>query len=242
MSPDEPLPHALPAGARQAFASEDAARRFAKVAQLQPGARVLLLGGAHAAALLLAREYGCHVVAADEDPEALEALRDAAEAQGLDSRLEVHPLEGVLQALEPGSLQAILARGARVYRTREAAERLRPLLAADGRIGLLGLARVGRSQDAEALAVWEAAQRAPVLAPLALLAELRDAGYEPEAVETLVPAELEALVAALEPEEASREELGLWREQAGGGGVAYALVTGRRREPNERPPAPHDRG
>ncbi|MFP2905360.1 SAM-dependent methyltransferase, partial [Pyxidicoccus sp. 3LFB2] len=60
MSPAEPFPLFHPAGVRRAFASDDSTRRFAKVAQLEPGSRVLVLGcgpDGHAA-LLLARELG----------------------------------------------------------------------------------------------------------------------------------------------------------------------------------------
>ncbi|MBF5041135.1 SAM-dependent methyltransferase [Aggregicoccus sp. 17bor-14] len=239
MSPDEPLPHVQPAGARQAFASEEATRRFAKVALLAPGDRVLLLGGCGEAPLVLARDYGCQVVAAAEDPQALQPLQRELEAQALGHLLRVCPLEGALEGLEEGGFQGVLVRGERLYRTREAAERLRSLLAPDGRLGLVALTCVGRSVDPEEQARWEAMQGAPLLGPLALLALLRDAGYEPEAAEALAPAELEALAQA----EASEEPLlRAWREEGGRGGVSYALVMGRRREPGERPPMPHDRG
>jgi hypothetical protein len=237
MSPDESLPHALLPGARQAFATEEATHRFAKVARLQPGARVLLLGDVVEAALLLARDYDCHVVAADEDPEALERLRAQAQAQGLEAQVETLPLAAALEEQGPSDFQGVLVRGDRVYATQAAARHLRPRLGLDGRLGLVALARVGRAPDEAELSRWEALQGAPVLAPLALLALLRDVDYEPEAVETLSPAELVALTEQLGDDEALRA----WRE-GGRGGVSYALVMGRRREPGERPPIPHDRG
>jgi SAM-dependent methyltransferase len=239
MSPDEPLPHALLPGARQAFASEEAVQRFAKVARLQPGARVLLLGDVESAALLLARDYDCQVIAADEDPEALARLRAAASAQGLEAQVETLTLDEALGEGAPTGLQAVLVRGDRVYRIQEAARRLRPQLGPDGRLGLVALARIGRSQDDAELERWEALQGTPVLSPLALLGLLRDADYEPEAAEVLAPSELVALTEQLD-EAGSDDALGAWRE--GGAGVSYALVIGRRREPGERPPIPHDRG
>lgn len=241
MSPDAPLPHALPPGARQAFASEDAVRRFAKVARLQPGARVLLLGDVESAALLLARDYDCHVIAADEDPEALAGLRAAALQQGLGEQVETLPLETALGEGAPADLQAVLVRGDRVYRTEEAARRLRPLLGPDGRLGLVALTCAGRSPDTAEIARWEALQGAPLLAPLALLGLLRDADYEPEAAEVLAPSELVALAEQL-GEAGPADALRAWREDGGAGGVSYALIIGRRREPGERPPIPHDRG
>jgi hypothetical protein len=197
MSPDEPLPHALLPGARQAFASEEAARRFAKVARLEHGARVLLVGDVEAAALLLAGEYGCHVVAADEDPEVLARLTAAASAQGLEGQVETLSLDAALSQDAPEGFQGVLVRGPRVYATQAAARRLRARLGPDGRLGLVALARVGRAPDAAELERWEALQGAPLLGPLGLLALLRDADYEPEAVETLSPAELVALTGRL---------------------------------------------
>jgi len=241
MSPDESLPYALLPGARQAFASEDATRRFAKVAQLVPGARVLLVGDAAAAALLLALEYDCQVTAAHEDPQALSGLHAAAEAHGVGARVETVSLEEALGEGAPRELQAVLVRGARVYAPRETAQHLRGLLATDGRLGLIAPVQVGRTPEAAELSRWESLQGAPLPSPLALLAVLRDAGYEPEAVETLSPAELVELTEAA-GEEASHEALAAWRERAGSGGVSYALAVGRRREPGERPPVPHDRG
>ncbi|HET9450025.1 MAG TPA: SAM-dependent methyltransferase, partial [Aggregicoccus sp.] len=215
MSPDEPLPHALLPGARQAFASEDATRRFAKVARLEPGSRVLLLGDVEAAALLLARDYDCHVVAADVDAEALARLRTQAGAQGLAEQVETLPLEEALNGGGPSDFQAVLVRGPRVYRTREAAERLRARLGRDGRLGLIAVTRVGRAPEEAELARWEALQGAPLLPPLGLLSELRDTGYEPEAVEVLSPAELVALTEEA-GEEASHEALRAWHEREGG--------------------------
>ncbi len=242
MSPDEPLPHALLPGARQAFASDEATRRFAKVARLERGSRVLLLGDVEAATLLLAGEYGCHVVAADEDADLLARLEAAARAQGLEGQVETLSLVAALSQGAPGGFQGVLVRGPRVYATQAAARRLRARLGPDGRLALVALARVGRAPDAAELERWEALQGAPLLAPLALLALLRDVDYEPEAVETLSPSELVALTQRLGEEAAGEEALAAWRERAGEGGVSYALVMGRRREPGERPPVPHDRG
>ncbi len=79
MSPAGPFPLYYPGDARRAFGSDEATRRFARVAQLEPGSRVLVLGcGPNTAAVLLARDLGCSVVAADTE----EANLTAACASG----------------------------------------------------------------------------------------------------------------------------------------------------------------
>jgi hypothetical protein len=100
---------------------------------------------------------------------------------------------------------------------------------------------------------WEARLGESLLLPRELLQALEKSGFEPEGVETLSDAELvehyrllEARLAGVPPADSQarmlREEIELFRSQAGKASVTYAMVMGRRKEPGEKPPASRDRG
>ncbi|MCP3143287.1 SAM-dependent methyltransferase [Pyxidicoccus xibeiensis] len=253
MSPAEPFPLYHPAGVRRAFGSEDATRRFAKVAQLEPGARVLVLGcgpDGHAA-LLLARELGCSVVAADTDEALLATLRERVRAQGLSDRLEVRRVSLESLGLPEGEFNAILIQGHVLYPLKPTLASMRPLLAKRGRLGLTFPARVGRFAPKATLDFWERRVGGPLLLPRELLQTLEASGYEPESAETLHDAELDVLYRDIQEHLPAgsnaqtaglREELALHRESNGKASVSYAFVVGRRKEPGEKPPASRDRG
>jgi SAM-dependent methyltransferase len=254
MSPAEPFPLYHPAQVRRAFGSDDATRRFAKVAQLEPGSRVLVLGCGPdgGAALLLARELGCSVLAADPDEAVLAPLRERVKAQGLADRLEVRRVALDALGLPEGGFNAILLQGQVLYPLRSLLAGMRPLLARRGRLGLTFPARVGRFAPKATLDFWERRLGSALLLPRELLQALETAGYEPEAAETLHDAELDALYRDVEahldsapagPQVAGlREEVALHREGHGKASVSYAFVVGRRKEPGEKPPASRDRG
>lgn len=251
MSPPEPFPLFHPAGVRRAFGSDESTRRFAKVAQLEPGSRVLVLGCGPdgAAALLLVRELGCSVVAADTDESLLAPLRERVKAQGLGDRLEVRRVALDALGLPEGSFNAILIQGHVLSPLRHTLVGMRPLLAKRGRLGLTFPARVGRFAPKAALDFWERRVGAPLLLPREMLQVLESSGYEPESAETLHDSELDALYKDIEAQlpggpQASglREELSLHKESNGKASVSYAFVVGRRKEPGEKPPASRDRG
>ncbi|WP_164016329.1 SAM-dependent methyltransferase [Pyxidicoccus trucidator] len=254
MSPAESFPLFHPAGVRRAFASDDSTRRFAKVAQLEPGSRVLVLGCGPdgQAALLLARELGCSVVAADTDEALLAPLRERVRTQGLADRLEVRRVSLDALGLPEGAFNGILIQGQVLYPLRPTLAGMRALLAKRGRLGLTFPARVGRFAPKATLDFWERRVGAPLLLPRELLQTLEGAGYEPESAETLHDTELDMLYRDIEaslaaapagPQAAGlRQELALHRESNGKASVSYAFVVGRRKEPGEKPPASRDRG
>ena len=254
MSPAESFPLFQPAGVRRAFSSEESTRRFAKVAQLESSSRVLVLGcgpEGHTA-LLLARELGCSVVAADTDEALLAPLRERVQTQGLADRLEVRRVSLDALGLPDGAFNAILIQGQVLYPLRPMLALLRPLLAKRGRLGLTFPARVGRFAPKAALDFWERRMGAPLQLPRELLQTMEAAGYEPESAETLHDTELDALYRDIEAGLASspvgpqvselRQELTLHRESNGKASISYAFVVGRRKEPGEKPPASRDRG
>lgn len=251
MSSAEPFPLYHPGDARRAFGSDDATRRFARVAQLEAGAHVLLLGcGADAGPVwTLVRELGCTVVAADTDEAQLAALREKLAPHGLGDKVEVRRVELDALNFPPGAFEAILVSGRVLYPLTTALRSLRALLAMQGRIGLLYPARVGRQAPAPVLEFWRKRLGSALLVPRELLQVLESHGYEPESVETLTDTELEALYRDVEPRldsspqaEAAREEIALHRQQGGRVVATYAFLIGRRKEPGERPPAARDRG
>ena len=254
MSPAESFPLYHPAGAPRAFSSDEATRRFAKVAQLVPGSRVLVLGcGPEGrAALLLADELDCSVVAADTDEAALTLLGERVRAEALEDRLETRRVTLDALGLPEASFNGILIQGHVLYPLQTTLARMRPLLAKRGRLGLTYPARVGRFAPKAVLDFWEKRTGAPMLLPRELLQVLEGAGFEPESVETLHDTELDAFYRELEARVppaskepragALREELALHREGHGKASISYAFAVGRRKEAGEKPPASRDRG
>jgi hypothetical protein len=252
MSLAEPFPLYFPGDARRPFSSDAATRRFAKVAQLEEGGRVLVLGGGPSsweATQVLARDFGCSVLAVDVDEALLAPLQQKAQSLGLGGHVEVRRLEHGPLELPEGTFDAILSHGRLLPQLDTALRVLRPLLAHFGRVGLSWPVRVGRTAPPPVLEFWQRRLGAQLLLPRELLQLLVLAGYEPESVESLHAAELEALYHELEPllpgapseqAEALREEMALHRQQRGA--ASYAFLIGRRREPGERPPSSRDVG
>jgi len=252
MSPAEPFPLYFPGDARRPFSSDGATRRFAKVAQLEEGGRVLELGcgPSGSASVLLAQEFGCSVVAADSDEALLSRMRERVQSLALHGRVEVRRLEPGPFAFREGEFDAILCQGRVLMGLDEALRTLRPLLAHKGRLGMTYPVRVGRVTPRAVLEFWERRLGASLLLPRELLHHLAQAGFEPESVESLQDAELDTLYRELEPHLAKassdqggwlREEMALHRE-SGKATSSYAFLIGRRKEPGERPPATRDRG
>jgi SAM-dependent methyltransferase len=252
MSLAEPFPLYFPGDARRPFSAEATTRRFAKVAQLKEGGRVLELGcgSSGLASVLLAREFGCSVVAADSDATRLASLEERVRSLGLRERVQVRCVEPSRPGLLEGAFDAILCQGRVLLAFPEALRLLRPLLERDGRLGLTYPVRVGRVAPRAVLEFWEQRLGQPLPAPNDLLHFLSEAGFEPESAESLQDVELDALYRELEahlvqaPAERVgflREEMALHREHNGLGGASYAFVIGRRHEPGEKPPVTWER-
>jgi cyclopropane fatty-acyl-phospholipid synthase-like methyltransferase len=252
MSLAEPFPLYFPGDARRPFSSDAATRRFAKVAQLEEGGRVLVLGGGSSseASLLLARDFGCSVLTVDVDEALLEPLRARVQSLGLEAHVQVQHVAPDALGLPEGEFDAILSHGRLLPLLPTALRTLRPLLAHQGRVGLTWPVRVGREQPPAVGTFWEQRLGLSLLLPRELLQLLAQSGFEPESAESLQPSELEALYRELEPhlgpapsEQARvlRDEVSLFREHSAQA-FSYAFVIGRRKEPGERPPATRDNG
>jgi protein-L-isoaspartate O-methyltransferase len=252
MSLAEPFPLYFPGDARRPFGSDAATRRFAKVAQLEEGGRVLELGcgPAGSASVLLAQEFGCSVVAADSDEALLSRMRERVHSLALDGRVEVRRVDLSKPAFREGEFDAVLCQGRVLMTLPDALGTLRPLLAHKGRVGITYPVRVGRVTPRAVLEFWERRLGAPLLLPRELLHVLAQSGFEPESAESLQDAELDTLYREIDPHLAKaspeqgawlREEMALHRE-SGKATASYAFLVGRRKEPGEKPPATRDRG
>ncbi len=253
MSPAEPFPLYFPDTARRPFSSEAVTRRFAKVAQLEEGGRVLDLGcgPSGSSSVVLAQEFGCSVVASDSNEAMLASLQERVRLLGLQGRVEVRRVEPSQPDLPEGEFDAVLCQSRTLLPFAEALRSFRPLLGRDGRVGLIHPVRVGRVVPRAVLDFWERRLGSPLPSPSNLLFILSQSGFEPESVESLQDAELDLLYGELAshleqaPSERTSflsEEIALHREQNGKASSSYAFVVARRKEEGERPPASLDRG
>ena len=156
MSPAEPFPLQIPGDARRAFCSDDATRRFARVARLERGSHVLVLGcgSDERAVLTLVQDVGCTVVAADSDEAALGALRQKLAPYELGDRVEFQRVDPLALNFPPGAFEAILIPSRVQFPLTTALRSLRSLLAMQGRLGLVYPARVGRKVPQAVLDFW----------------------------------------------------------------------------------------
>jgi len=114
----------------------------------------------------------------------------------------------------------------------------REFLAPEGRVAFVRPVRVLLRPPPGLVEQWERHWKLTLRTPQELLASLPAAGYEPDFAEALSLDEMDALYGAAP--EAMAEEAALYR--AGAAGISFALVSGRRREPDEKPRPSRDRG
>jgi cyclopropane fatty-acyl-phospholipid synthase-like methyltransferase len=246
----EAFPLYYPSNARRAFESDDITRRFATVATLSSGARVLeVLAGRGSASVLLAKEFGCEVVATDSDDTAISNLMERVRSLSIQDRVTVKRTDPTHPDFPPGEFDAIVVQGRVVGTLDWCTSTYRALLATNGRLMITYPAKVGRYPNRHALDFWEKRLGEAVRYPRELLQAIEANGFEPEAVETLDDSALAELYRGLEsridghPATASlREEVDLFRGASNKASVSYAFAIARRKEPGEKPPASRDRG
>src|SRR5689334_23168061 len=141
----EAFPLYYPPNARRAFESDDIIRRFANVATLTAGSRVLeVLAGRGSASVLLAKELGCEVLALESDDAAVAALSERVRSLSLQDRISVKRMDPAKPDVPPGEFDAVIVQGRVVGPLDACAQAYRPLLAANGRLMLTYPAKVGR--------------------------------------------------------------------------------------------------
>lgn len=254
MSVDEQAPLYFVGDARLGLGRQSL-RRLALLARLGSGSKVLDLGcGSGSASIALAKDYGCSVVAADDDAAALAALVARLRSESLSSRIETLTIDFDQLTFADGEFNLILAPAAGVYPLPETVRRLRRYLAPRGRLLVCHPARIGKQQAASAWAThWEQKLGGPLPAPREVLQTFERSGFEPEALEALSEAELDELYSALEQKQTklskekqlaamSGKEIELFRAQNGQTSITLVCALGRRKEAGEKPPAARERG
>jgi hypothetical protein len=222
---------------RAPFTTGSVLRRLARRLELDETSRIVEFGVVgKSAGVLLARELGCRATVAEASSELLEGVRAEAEAAGVLGQLVLLQVDAGAPSI-PAEAFELAITGGRVGALAPLARLLRPaLVPSHGRLAAVVAARVGLvPRD---LGPWEKALGSSLRTPQAELAELVHSGFEPEWAEALSEAQLVELYGA-HPAPADEEAALV---QSGPSGVSFVLVAGRRREPNERPPAARDRG
>ncbi len=157
--------------------AQDALKRLLRIVRLGKNARVLELGCADGeVSFLIARDFGCLVVAADEEDQATPSLSEKLKAHGLSNRVEFRKIDRSKMPFAEGSFDLIVLCRSLLFSLPLAAAVLRPLLATQGRLVIGHRTRVGRSLDEET--------GRGVPAPQQLLLLLAAEGFEPEGLET----------------------------------------------------------
>ena len=253
MSSDEQAPLFFSGDSRLGL-TRQSLRRMAQTARLGSGAKVLDLGcGSGGTSLLLAREFGCTVVAADSDNTALATLTSRVRSESLQARVETLKIDFAQLTFAEGEFNLVLAPGKGTYSFSDAVNNLRRYLASRGRLVVCHPVRVGAQVPPALAQYWEQKLGRPLQAPRDMLLVLSEAGYEPENIESLSEPELDEVYRALEQKASKlpkddearaeiQEEVRLQRAQAGPSSVTFACAMGRRKEPGEKPPPARDRG
>ncbi|MGA9526390.1 MAG: class I SAM-dependent methyltransferase [Myxococcaceae bacterium] len=212
---------------------------------ITPNTKVLVLGiGDGQAVLFLTREVGAQVVAADVSAEALERLRSKLQPAEVAQRVRLQRVDYDALPFAKGEFAAVFVDVMPVMPLQTTVSTLRPLLAPNGRLCLGYPVRVSRHPSPGAVRFWEQKLGETLLLPREVLQILERSGYEPQIIETLEDAGLDAFYRAVDqacPAEAPgagmlREEIDLYRSQQGRASTSFAVMVGRRREPGERPP------
>lgn len=233
-SPAEPAP-SPETGAP--FTTGTVLTRLARRLDLDQGSRIIEFRvQGSSAAVLLARVLGCRVTVADPSAEVLARVEREAEAAGVLGQVSLLEVDAGAPSLPEAAFELAICPG-RVRPLATLATLVRPVLVpSHGRLAAVVAVRVGlATRD---LGAWEQALGGVLLSPQAELAELMRSGFEPEWAEALSETQLVELYGArAAPPE---EEAAL--VQSGPAGVSFALVAGRRKEPNEVPPPAGARG
>jgi protein-L-isoaspartate O-methyltransferase len=217
---------------RAPFCRPSVVSRLVRRLELKRGAKALEWGLAHGSvAAVLAGTHGLAVTVLDASELALQKATDAAPGGVTAVRAETPP-EELLGGFDLVLLHVRDALG------ESPASPLRPLLRPEGRMAFVRPVRLPLRAPATQVEAWERHWGLSLKTPQQLLAELAPAGYEPELAETLGIDEMDALYASAP--EALDEEAALYG--GGAAAVSFALIVGRRREPDERPRPSRDRG
>ncbi len=216
---------------RAPFCRPSVLARLVRRLYLPAGAEVLEWGVAQGSGAATLTRLGMKVTLVEADEAALERVLQGVRAQVEAVRAE-RPPDAMAGRFALVLLHARDALGDTV------ASAARDFLAPEGRITFVRPVKVLLRPPPGLVEQWEAHWGHPLRSPQEWLASLPAAGYEPDLAETLGLDEMDALYGAAP--DALAEEAALYR--AGAAAISFALVTGRRREPDEKPRPSRDRG
>jgi ubiquinone/menaquinone biosynthesis C-methylase UbiE len=244
---------------RRAPGGEALARRIASLLGVERGDKVLDVGcGAGMTARTIARECGCFVTCLDRDEISLAALKEAAQADGIEGLLT--PVVGDFKSLDPPPVgyQAVVVEGSLRYLGQgfdEVVGKAREFLSQSGLLTVSTTARVGRVLPAAVESFYK--ERGDALRqPWELAQVLEKSGFEPLSAEAYADAVMDewykyveqalagldgaattgAGVDGAETVVALRREIEVFRREGGRSCVNEVLFIARRKEPGEKPP------
>lgn len=247
------FPLYLPFDARRLFQSESLLRRFAQMAQWDRNSNLLELH-ASLGGLALVRALGGSLTIVESEQRLLDQVRERARIAGVASQVTFTVGDTLTLDYPPQSFNGIFSFGRVLGTAGDLARRLRPLVAAQGRVGFACVVKVGRSPADAAVGYWATRLGAPPPLPRDALLDVEAAGFEPELLETIGDSELDeyykdlegALARTQAPADEGptrlREEIAVHRALQGRTGVTQAFVVARRKEPGEKPPLSRDSG
>jgi hypothetical protein len=216
---------------RAPFCRPSVVSRLVRRLDLAAGAPVLEWGVARGSTAATLTEHELSVTLVEPDESALERVLQGVRAEVAAVRADRPP------AALAGRFALVLLH-AREALGEDVARTAREFLAPEGRVVFVRPVRVLFHPPPAQLEQWERHWGLALRTPQEILASLPEAGYEPDFAETLGPDEMDALYDAA-PDELA-EEAALYR--AGAAAISFALVAGRRREPDEKPRPSRDRG
>jgi hypothetical protein len=216
---------------RAPFCRPSVIARLVRRLELAPGSEVLEWGVAHGTAAVTLARLGMSVTLVEPDESALDQMLQGVRVQVNAVRAD-RPPEGLAGRFALVLLHARDALG------EEVAAAAREYLAPEGRVAFVRPVRVLLRPPPGLVETWERHWGLTLRSPQEWLARLPASGYEPDFAETLGLDEMDALYDAAP--EALADEATLYR--SGAAPISFAMVTGRRREPDEKPRPSRDRG
>jgi hypothetical protein len=216
---------------RAPFCRPSVVQRLIRRLELPPGTEVLEWGVARGTSAATLARMGMTVTLVEPDESALDRV-----LQGL--RAQVNAVKAERPPVAMAGRFALVLLHARDALGEEVASAAREFLAPEGRVAFVRPVRVLLRPPPGLVEQWEKHWGLTLRTPQELLAALPAAGYEPDFAETLGLDEMDALYGAAP--DGLAEEASLYR--AGAAAISFALVSGRRREPDEKPRPSRDRG
>ena len=216
---------------RAPFCRASVVSRLVRRLELPSGSEVLEWGVAHGSTAATLVKQGMKVTLVEADEQALARVLQ-------ETRVEVNAVKADRPPASMADRFALVLLHGRDALGDEVASVAREFLAPEGRLAYVRPVKVLLRPPPGLVEQWERHWGHALRTPQELLAAFPAAGYEPDFAEALGIDEMDGLYGAA-PDELA-EEGALYR--AGAAAISFALVVGRRREPDEKPRPSRDRG